>query len=238
MPAQRRRARQRTLAVDVGGSGVKCALLDARGRMTTEKLREKTPDRFTPAELIALIERMAKQMPRYDRVSVGVPGIVHRDVVYSLPASKSRAFKRFELGERLRDRLGTRVRVTNDAAMHGLAAIRGEGVEMVITLGTGLGTALFIDGVLSAHYQTLPEQDEPFSPYGDAARRKIGRKRWEQRVRELFDQLRWITNYDRLYVGGGNAERLKGAMPARVKRIDSEAGILGGHRLWEWGDVP
>ena len=128
--------------------------------------------------------------------------------------------------------------MTNDAAMHGLAAIRGSGVEMVITLGTGLGTALFIDAVLSAHYQTLPEQDEPFSPYGDAALKKIGRARWEKRVRDLFDQLRGITNYDRLYVGGGNAKRLRGEMPSRVTRIDSEAGLLGGYRLWEWGDVP
>jgi polyphosphate glucokinase len=238
MPTKRRRARQRTLAIDVGGSRVKCALLDARGRMATEKLREDTPERFTPTQLLALIERMAVQMPRYDRVAVGVPGIVHRDVVYSLPASGSRAFKRFELGARLADLLGTRVRVTNDAAMHGLAVIRGDGVEMVITLGTGLGTALFIDGVLSAHYQTLPEQDQPFSPYGDDARKKMGRKHWEKRVRELFDQLRDITNYDRLYVGGGNAERLRGEMPSRVTRIESEAGLLGGYRLWEWGDVP
>ena len=57
-------------------------------------------------------------------------------------------------------------------------------------------------------------------------------------MRDLFDQLRSITNYDRLYVGGGNAERLRGAMPSRVTRIDSEAGLLGGYRLWEWGDVP
>jgi polyphosphate glucokinase len=238
MSTKRSRARQRTLAIDVGGSSVKCALLDARGRMASEQLREETPARFTPAQLLALIERMAAQMPQYDRVAVGIPGIVHRDVVYSLPASRSRAFKRFELGARLSDLLGARVRVTNDAAMHGLAAIRGEGVEMVITLGTGLGTALFIDGVLSAHYQTLPDQDEPFSPYGDAALAKIGLRRWEKRVRDLFDQLRGITNFDRLYVGGGNAEFLRGEMPSRVKRIDSAAGILGGYRLWEWGDVP
>jgi polyphosphate glucokinase len=206
--------------------------------MASEKLSEDTPKRFTPAQLLALIQRLAKQMTSYDRVAVGIPGIVHRDVVYALPASRSRAFKRFELGARLSELLGARVRVTNDAAMHGLAAIRGEGVEMVITLGTGLGTALFIDGVLSAHYQTLPDQDEPFSPYGDAALGNIGLKRWEKRVRALFDQLRNITNYDRLYVGGGNAEFLRGEMPSRVKRIDSAAGILGGYRLWEWGDVP
>jgi polyphosphate glucokinase len=201
-------------------------------------LSEDTPERFTPAQLLALLGRLAKQAPSYDRIAVGIPGIVHRDVVYSLPASKSRAFKRFQLGERLSDLLGARVRVTNDAAMHGLAAIRGKGVEMVITLGTGLGTALFIDGVLSAHYQTLPEQDEPFSAYGKAALKKIGRMRWEKRVRALFDQLRGITNYDRLYVGGGNAELLRGEMPSRVTVIDSAAGILGGYRLWEWGDVP
>jgi len=238
MPPTRRRARQRTLAIDVGGSSVKCALLDARGRMVSEKLSEDTPERFTPKQLLALIARLAKQMPTYDRVAVGIPGIVHRDVVYALPASRSRAFKRFELGARLSELLGARARVTNDAAMHGLAAIGGKGVEMVITLGTGLGTALFIDRVLSAHYQTLPEQDEPFSPYGRAALKKIGRTRWEKRVRQLFDQLRGITNYDRLYVGGGNAELLRGEMPSRVTVIDSASGILGGFRLWEWGDVP
>lgn len=238
MPAPRRRARHSTLAIDVGGSGIKCALLDGDGDMVSERLREETPDRFTPGELVELIERMARQLPHYDRVAVGIPGIVHRDVVYSLPASGSRAFKGYELGARLSELLGKRVRVTNDAAMHGLAAIEGDGVEMVITLGTGLGTALFIHGMLSAHYQTLPEQDEPFSRYGDIARKRIGRKRWEKRVRELFDQLRWITNYDRLYVGGGNAERIGGEMPSRVTRIDSAAGIRGGHRLWEWGGVP
>ena len=238
MPPTRRRARQRTLAIDVGGSSVKCALLDARGRMVSEKLSEDTPERFTPKQLLALIARLAKQMPTYDRVAVGIPGIVHRDVVYALPASRSRAFKRFELGARLSELLGARERVTNDAAMHGLAAIGGKGVEMVITLGTGLGTALFIDRVLSAHYQTLPEQDEPFSPYGRAALKKIGRTRWEKRVRQLFDQLRGITNYDRLYVGGGNAELLRGEMPSRVTVIDSASGILGGFRLWEWRDVP
>ena len=206
--------------------------------MASEKFSEDTPERFTHSQLLALLARFAKQMPTYDRVAVGIPGIVHRDVVYSLPASKSRAFKRFQLGARLSDLLGARVRVTNDAAMHGLAAIQGKGVEMVITLGTGLGTALFIDGVLSAHYQTLPAQDEPFSAFGKAALKKIGRKRWETRVRALFDQLRGITNYDRLYVGGGNAELLRGEMPSRVTVIDSAAGILGGYRLWEWGDVP
>jgi polyphosphate glucokinase len=238
MPSTRRSARRYTLAFDVGGSHVKAALLGKTGDQVTERIKEPTPERLTPSTLLALLVRMAGQVPHFDRVAAGIPGIVHRDVVYSLPASESRAFKKYALGAALSQRLGVPVRVTNDAAMHGLATIRGRGVEMVITLGTGLGTALFIDGVLSAHYQTLPDADEPFSPYGDAARKQIGRRRWERRVHALFDQLRTITNFDHLYVGGGNAKRLEDALPRRITRIDKVAGVLGGHRLWEWGEVP
>jgi polyphosphate glucokinase len=217
---------------------VKAALLGSTGDQVTQRLKQPTPERLTPRTLVALFERMAGEVSHYDRVAVGIPGIVHRNVVYSLPASGNRTFRRYALGAELSERLGAPVRVTNDAAMHGLGTIHGHGVEMVITLGTGLGTALFIDGVLSAHYQTLPDDDEPFSPYGDGALKRIGRRRWERRVRALITQLRLITNFDHLYVGGGNASRLEERLPRGVIRIGNVAGVLGGHRLWEWGDVP
>lgn len=217
---------------------MKAALLGRTGDQVTERIKEPTPDKLTPAALVRVLERIAGAMPRFDRVAVGIPGIVHRDVVYSLPASRSRAFKGFALADELGERLGVPVRVTNDAAMHGLAAIKGRGVEMVITLGTGLGTALFVNGVLSAHYQTLPDEDEPFSPYGDQALQRLGRRKWERRIHALFEQLGAITNFDHLYVGGGNAKRLVQPLPRRISRIDNVAGILGGHRLWEWGEVP
>jgi polyphosphate glucokinase len=238
MPATRRPTRRYTLAFDVGGSNVKAALLGSTGDQVTERIKEPTPERLTPRTLLGVFERIARQISHFDRVAVGIPGIVHRNIVYSLPASGNRSFRRYALGAELSDRLGSPVRVTNDAAMHGLATIHGEGVEMVITLGTGLGTALFIDGVLSAHYQTLPDDEEPFSPYGDAALQRIGRRRWEKRAHGLFEQLRCITNFDHLYVGGGNARRLEGPLPRHVTRIDNVAGVLGGHRLWEWGEVP
>jgi polyphosphate glucokinase len=231
-------ARRYTLAFDVGGSNVKAALLGSTGDQVTERIKEPTPYPLTPRSLIGVFERIAADIPHYDRVAVGIPGIVHRDVVYSLPASSSRLFKRFPLGTELGARLRAPVRVTNDAVMHGLATIHGKGVEMVITLGTGLGTALFIDGVLSAHYQTLPDDDEPFSPYGNAALKRIGQRRWEKRVLALCNQLRIISNFDHLYVGGGNSKRLEGPLPPCVTRIDNVAGVLGGHRLWEWGEVP
>lgn len=234
----RRPHRRYTLAFDVGATNVKAALLGNDGDMVSEQMKEPTPERLTPARLVAVLERMASGIPHFDRVAVGIPGVVHGNVVYSLPASESRAFKGFRLGDELERRLGAPARVTNDAAMHGLATIHGDGVEMVITLGTGLGTALFIDGVLSAHYQTLPDADERSSPYGDDVRKRIGRVRWETRVQALFTQLRTITNYDRLYVGGGNANLLRRRLPPRVVHIDNVAGVLGGHWLWEWGEVP
>ncbi|MDB4898655.1 MAG: ppgK [Gemmatimonadetes bacterium] len=236
--SSRRPTRRYTLAFDVGGSNVKAALLGSTGDQVTERIKLPTPDPLTPRSLLDLFQRIATDIPHFDRIAVGIPGIVHRDIVYSLPASKSRLFKQFPLGAELSARLRAPVRVTNDAAMHGLATIHGNGVEMVITLGTGLGTALFIDGVLSAHYQTLPDDDEPFSPYGDAALKRIGLRRWQKRVSALCDQLQVITNYDHLYVGGGNAKRLAGPMPPNVMLIDNVAGVLGGHRLWEWGEVP
>ena len=232
-----RRAGRYTLSVDVGGSHIKAAVIGKTGDLVTEVIKEDTPDPLTPAALMRALERSARGMPHFDRMAVGIPGVVSGNVVYSLPASGRRTFKGLRLAEELEARLAVPVRVTNDATMHGLAVIRGEGVEMVITLGTGLGTALFIDRVLSAHYQTLPEEDE-FSPFGDEALASIGRRRWEKRIRQLADQLRTITNYDHLYIGGGNARKLKRPLPRHVTVIDNAAGVVGGHRLWEWGDVP
>jgi polyphosphate glucokinase len=223
------RSSRYTLSIDVGGSHIKGALLGKSGDMVSERHKEDTPSPLTPAALLRVIERMAKESPPFDRAAIGIPGVVHGDVVYSLPASGRRSFKNYPLGKILAKRLGVPVRVTNDATMHGL---------VMITLGTGLGTALFIDGTLSAHYQTLPDADEVGSPYGNAALEEIGRRRWRQRIRALVEQLRVITNYDRLYVGGGNAKEIGSGYPRYVTRVDNIAGILGGHQLWEWGDVP
>jgi polyphosphate glucokinase len=230
---------RRTLSFDVGGSHVKAALLGRDGRLAAPQDKLDTPRPLTPRTLLELFGQVAARVGRFDRVAVGIPGLVHHDVVYSLPAANNHTFKRVPLGDSLRRRFHVPARVTNDAVMHGLAAIRGEGVEMVITLGTGLGTALFIDRVLSAHYQTLAPDDAPFgSAYGDAALKRIGRARWERRLHKLIAELRAATGFDHLYIGGGNARRINGRLPRNVSRIDNVAGVLGGHRLWEWGEVP
>lgn len=239
MSARSRLPGRTTLSFDVGGSHVKAALLGRNGRLTGTQYTLDTPRPLTPRTLLALFDRVAAEVGRFDRIAAGIPGLVNRDVVYSLPAAHNRSFRHVALGNALQQRFRVPARLTNDAVMHGLAAIRGQGVEMVITLGTGLGTALFIDRALSAHYQTLPDDDEPFgSQYGAAALKQIGVRRWEGRLRKLIMHLRAATAFDHLYIGGGNAQRIEGRLPRNVSRIDNVAGVLGGHRLWEWGEVP
>jgi polyphosphate glucokinase len=226
-----------TLAVDIGASHLKAHLLDARGRGLMERQRVETPDPLTPAVLMRTIERMAAATPGFDRVSIGVPGIVHDGVVYSLPLAGDHRFRRVPLAERLAERLGCPVRLLNDAEMHGLGVIRRRGVEVVLTLGSGLGTALYLDGDLGPRLQFIPSprgSDPPGGPYGDRARRKIGRKRWSQRVERLIQSLRRITNFDHCYLGGGNAEKLRLELDDDLSRIDNTAAALGGVRLWDW----
>lgn len=227
-----------TLSFDVGGSHVKAALIGHSGDVVSERHKIRTPKPLTPNSLLRVIVTIGETIGHYDRVAVGIPGVVHDNVVYSLPVSGRRAFKGFPLGQAVSEALSAQVKVANDATMQGLGVITGTGVEMVITLGTGLGTALFVDGVLNAHYQTLPGDNDEFgSPFGDAARRKVGTRCWSRRVHDLIVQLRDITNYDRIYVGGGNAKRLKVGIPRYAALVDNIAGVLGGHYLWEWGGV-
>jgi polyphosphate glucokinase len=115
--------------------------------------------------------------------------------------------------------------------------VKRRGVELVLTLGTGVGSAIFLDGKLGPHLaiMTPSAPREPLGgAFGDAARQKLGNARWSRRVFGLIDNLRRTTNFDHCYIGGGNANRLRGRMPRRVRRIDNSAAALGGVRLWEW----
>lgn len=226
-----------TLSIDIGASHIKLHVLDARGRDLVERVRVDTPDPLTPAVLVRTLARLAKQLPPFDRVSVGAPGIVHRGIVYALPLAGDHRFHRYPLAQALSRRLGRPVRLLNDAQMHGLGVIRRRGVELVLTLGSGLGTALYLDGHPGPHLQFLPTPrpgDPPGGPYGDAARRKLGRKRWSSRVGAMLDALRRITGFDVCYIGGGNADRVRLDPSDDIVLVDSAAAALGGVRLWQW----
>ena len=226
-----------TLAIDVGGSHIKAALLGATGHLVSERLRIATPEPLTPKKLLATLVDMAQVLEAHDRVSVGINGLAHAGRVYSIPVTSDPAFRGFDLAGLLRKRDRRPVRVLNDAQMHGLGFIRGRGVEMALTLGTGLGSALFIDGKLGPHVQFLAAagyEDVRGGDYGDLALKALGRKKWSKRVERLIELLRQLTNFDHLYIGGGNASKLKADLPKDVTRGDNSAALLGAVRMWDW----
>lgn len=236
-PERRNVARPVTLAIDVGGSHVKAALLGATGHLVSDRLRIDTPDPLTPKRLLDTLVEIAQSLDAHDRVSVGINGLVHAGRIYAIPVTTDPDFRGFDLVGRFRRRIRRPVRVLNDAQMHGLGFIRGRGVEMAITLGTGLGSSLFIDGKLGPHVQFLAAaggEDVKGGDYGDLALEALGRKKWSHRVERLIDLLRRLTNFDHLYVGGGNASKLKLDLPRDVSRGDNSAALLGAVRMWEW----
>jgi polyphosphate glucokinase len=107
----------------------------------------------------------------------------------------------------------------------------------VITLGTGLGSALFIDGTLGPHLQFMPSAGYESllgGDYGDRALKTLGRRRWTTRVERLMELLRRLTNFDHLYIGGGNAELLARRLARDVTLGDNSAALAGGVRMWDW----
>ena len=226
-----------TLAIDVGGTGLKASVLDAKGNMMADRVRVKTPHPIDPNLLVDTLVELAKPLPPFDRVSVGFPGVVRGGVIRTAPNLGTEEFRGFDLAAALSERWGKPVRVINDADMQGFAAIKGQGVEMVITLGTGFGSSLFLDGRLGPHLELAHHPFHKGKTYeeelGDKARKKLGKKKWSRRVIEAIDLLRVLTNFDHLYIGGGNAGRIDGELPEDVSLVDNAAGVLGGIKLWE-----
>jgi polyphosphate glucokinase len=225
-----------TLAIDIGGTGLKASVLDAAGKMMTERVRVETPHPCNPVLLVETLAKLVAPLPAFDRISVGFPGLIRHGVIHTAPNLGTEAFAGFNLAKALEKKLKKPVRAVNDADMQGLAAIQGTGVEMVCTLGTGFGTALFNDAKLQVHLEIA---HHPFrkSTYddtiGDRGRKKVGNKKWRKLVDETIVNMRTMVNFDRLYVGGGNAKRLKGKLPKDVSLVDNAAGILGGIKLWD-----
>ena len=227
----------RTLAIDIGGTGIKGSVLDREGRMLHDRVRIKTPKSLTPAKLVAMIATLARGLPRYDRVSVGFPGVVHDGVIRTAFNLGTERFRGFNLETALSRKLRKPTRVANDADVQGLAVVRGKGVEMVITLGTGFGSALFMNGRLAPHLELAHHCFHGGKTYedilGDAAFKRQGAKRWGKHVLRAIDTLRDLVNFEHLYIGGGNAQNLDIELPHDATIVDNKAGVLGGIRLWE-----
>src|SRR5438132_9617450 len=225
----------RTLAIDVGGTGIKAVKLSETGKPLTQRSRVRTPRPATPATVIKTIVELAKQQGEFDRVSVGFPGVVRRGITLNAPNLNGR-WGGFHLADALSKKLGKPVRVANDADVQGFGVIAGHGVELVVTLGTGFGSGLFVDGKLVPNLELGHHPFQKGKTYeellGDAVLKKVGKKKWNKRLVRAIRTLDLVFNYDLLYIGGGNAERVTVKLPSNVKIVSNVAGLLGGLALW------
>jgi polyphosphate glucokinase len=227
----------RTLAIDIGGTGIKAALLDDAGSLIGERQRVPTPPKpVAPEDLVRAIDEVAAPLGTFERVSVGFPGYVRDGRVITAPNLGTDALAGFDLQSVLAEHLGKPVRVLNDADVQGFGAIKGQGLEMVLTLGTGAGTALFHDGEIMPHLELAHHPvsgNQTYDQYvGNAARRKKGKKAWNKRVAKVIDILREVVRFDHLYLGGGNAKDITFALPPDVSIVPNTDGLTGGIRLW------
>lgn len=210
-------------------------VLDSAGRPVSERTRIETPRPATPGAVLDAIGRLVAPMGAFHRVSVGFPGVVRQGVVHTAPNLDS-GWKRFALQTALRAALHHPVRVANDADVQGFGVVTGTGVELVVTLGTGLGSALFLDGRLVPNLELGHHPCRRGKTYeellGAAALKRVGRTRWNRRARLAIALIEQTFNVDILYVGGGNAKRLEGELPSFVRVVSNDAGLLGGIALW------
>jgi polyphosphate glucokinase len=225
----------RTLCIDIGGTGLKALVVDAAGRALTDRARVPTPRPAKPKALLGALEKLAVPLGGFDRISAGFPGVVVDGVTKTAP-NLHPSWAGFPLADTLAKRLKKPARVLNDAGVQGFGVIKGEGLELVLTLGTGLGCALFYRGVYVPNLELAHHPFRKGRTYEDylgaRALERVGKKKWNQRVLRALEQIEPIWNPQHIYLGGGNAKHLKVHLPAHVDITLNVAGLLGGVALW------
>jgi len=226
-----------TLAVDIGGGSIKVLVLDDDGAPVKEALVESTPAPATPEAVFNLIRDMSGTLPPHERVSVGFPGIVKHGVAYNAPNLGTDSWRGVRLNEELTSLLKRPVRAVNDADLQGLGVVQGKGVELVVTLGTGMGTALFTEGVLVPNlelgHHPLRDGQSYEDLVCDAELKRIGPLLWTARVFDAIAQLAPIFNHDVLHLGGGNVRHLHGKLPENVRVFSLAEAMRGALKLWD-----
>jgi predicted NBD/HSP70 family sugar kinase len=212
------------LVVDIGGTHIKAM---ATGRKAPIKIPSgaKLTPRVMARRLLAAVKGWD-----YDVVSIGYPG----PVVHGMPVHEPHNLGTGWVGFDFRKAFGRPVKVVNDAAMQALGSYR-RGRMLFLGLGTGLGSALIVDGVLEpmelAH---LPyKKGRTYEDYvGKKGLERLGKKRWRRHVEDIIERFRTALNVDDVVVGGGNARLLK-KLSKGVRRGANENAFIGGFRLWK-----
>ena len=224
-----------TLAIDVGGSGLKAMLLDRAGKPVSDRQRVVTPEVPSPKAVLEGLDTLRSLLPQFDRVSVGFPGVIKHGTTYTA-ANLHPAWAGFALQLELEKRWKKPVRVANDAAVQGYGAIKGNGLEMIITLGTGMGSSIFTDGRLAPGLELghHPWKKHTYEDYlGRRGLDKYGKKAWNKFLEEAITQTSLTVNWDHLYLGGGNTKKIEFKLPKNAEIVSNETGLLGGVALWK-----
>jgi polyphosphate glucokinase len=224
----------RTLAVDIGGSGIKVMVLDTKGNPLSDRTRLPTPQPAKPPAMLKTVITLAEQQ-EFDRVSVGFPGVVQHGIIKTA-VNLDPDWIQFDLATNLEQLLSKPVQVANDADIQGFGAISGKGVELVVTLGTGFGSALFLDNKLVPNLELGHHPFRKGETYeqqlGRAALEGQGKKKWNSRLEKAIATLEYLFNYDTLYIGGGETKNINFDLPANAQVVPNIAGLLGGIKLW------
>jgi polyphosphate glucokinase len=216
------------LVVDIGGSHVKVL---ATGR--TEPRRFDSGPTMTPQEMTAGVKKIAAGW-KYDVVSIGYPGVVVHGRPVAEPHNLGEGWVHFDYEAGF----GRPVKMINDAAMQALGSYRG-GKMLFLGLGTGLGSALIVDGIVEplelAH---LPYKKGTYEKYVRHRRlEKRGKAKWRRDVADVVARLTAALQPDEVVLGGGNSRKLK-ELPADSRVGDNAAAFAGGFRLWEEAGEP
>jgi len=227
---------RRILTFDIGGTGLKAAIVGPTGKILSERQRVATPHPCPPKVMVKALVELAASFTGYDHVAIGFPGYVKAGVVVTAPNLDTKFWAGFALERAMELELGKPVRLLNDADVQGLGVIRGQGLELVCTLGTGFGTAWFRDGELMPHMDlahfSLDSKHDLDRYIGDKTLKKIGKKRWNKRLAKVIPMLVNVFSYDRLFFGGGNARLVNIDLPKNVFLTSNDAGMEGGAFVW------
>jgi polyphosphate glucokinase len=215
--------RKRVLAIDVGGSHVKVRVSGRR------ELRQfESGPSLTAAQMVKRVHQLTGDWS-YDAVSIGYPGPVLHGKVVAEPHNLGHGWVGFDF----RKAFGRPIRLMNDAAMQAIGSYEG-GRMLFLGLGTGLGTALVVDGVVEpmelAH---LPYKNgRTYEDYvGERGRRRLGAKKWRRAVKDVVKQLAAVLQADYVVIGGGNARKLK-KLPMNTRLGNNDFAFVGGFRVW------
>ncbi|HEY0298281.1 MAG TPA: ROK family protein [Arachidicoccus sp.] len=227
---------EKILSIDIGGTNIKTAVLSKDGKLLTEYKKLPTPHPSTPKAVLATIKQLSEGF-EFDVIAAGFPGYIKNGTALTAPNLGTADWSGCNLAELLSKTFSKSARVANDADMQGLGLISGKGFEMVVTLGTGFGSAFFNNGILLPHLEMSHHPIKGKKNYdeiiGEKALEDLGKKKWNKNLELILSVLKTVFNYDTLYLGGGNAKKINFQLDKNIQVVSNIEGIDGGAKLWQ-----